>query len=64
LKGAHCCAQAGILLLWMLGTTWLRANPALKDRHPPLELGVEGFLLPSQLIQVHEEHDGPAAFAG
>ena len=63
-KGAHRRAQAGILLLQMLGATWLLANPALELRHPPFELRVEGVLLPSQLIRVDEEHDGPFALAG
>ncbi len=48
----------------MLGATWLLANPALELRHPPFELRVEGVLLPSQLIHVDEEHDGPFALAG
>jgi hypothetical protein len=48
----------------MIHATRLRANPTLKHCHPPLELGVEQVLLPSQLIYVDEENDGPAAFAG
>jgi hypothetical protein len=52
------------MLLRMLGATWLLANPALEPRQPPFELRVEGVLLPSQLIHVDEEHDGPFALAG
>ena len=49
----------------MLGAIWLRAkNPALELRHPPFEHRVEGVLLPSQLIHVDEENDGPIALAG
>jgi hypothetical protein len=48
----------------MLGATWLHANPALELRHPPFEHRVEGVLLPSQLIHVNKENDGPIALAG
>ena len=57
----HRRARACVELLRMLDSTGLRSNPANKDIHPLLELGVVGILLASQFVGFDEKNDGPVA---